>query len=802
MTTHTHPLRVVGTWVMLAITFLMGSRATAQDKSMLARADFGWNTTITAGRWCPVRVWLDGSVAPESVAGIIEISYSQDRTQNASIVVPASTTPGKLTPFDMAVCLPFDVGTVRVDFRTAKKSYSMEFVPPPTAGQTAPPTRGEQRLGQLFAGTRGLIAHRGIASIDRALSKPREVDRAPSVGNQIVTTYMAMTGEQLAEFRWRQLAATDVALDDLPPIPQAYQGLEALVIDPGKSAGIEPRVRAAILDWVASGGRLVLLATDDSGAWRQWITPRLGESITAGIPGRLPPPEEAQAVLRNQTLKVTLSTPPGNAYPAYPGYTPPTEVTFTPETPPVVPVRSEIVGRLFTLSEQALADGWRASWTVSPASGLIVQGPMGMGMVTILGVDPEAIPDTLDAAASQRLWRAALTPSVSTYLETPFSNSHARDLQVTTALNSIVSVPPLGNTVFNVILFSLIALALLLGPIDWFVLKRFRARQHSWLVALGWISIASVAGYVIPPQLRSGPPQINRMTCVDVVQTSNELTSRAAAWQDGLAGLFASGPLTVEMDESPESHVAGSWWHGIAPEEQSYYGPFVNPRRNSLNIFGPLVTPQVTSVARERQSVPVGFSMPSWSYRTLADSSAPAPPPLRATVERDGSRFKVRMSGLPGAEQIARLTLFTSVLAATPASEVEFTGERGEAIVPSGRLPEVQTSSYSYDYDRFGSQITRDLSKSTFFWTSELPGPANRSSAVLARLGSGRWAMIEIVMTAPVPSSRFLPQDYLANEKFVSTDLTTVRLLVPLGPSDATPAVEPPAPTESKEPTP
>jgi hypothetical protein len=795
MTIHTHPLRLLAVWVMIAIVAMTGGRAAAQDKSVLARADFGWNTTITAGRWCPVRVWLDGSADSDPVSGVIEISYSQDRTQNAAVVVPASTTPGKLTPIDLAVCLPFDVGSVKVTFSSGKGVRTLEFTPPPTSGQTAQPRRGEQRLGQLFAGTRGVMVHSGVGSIERSFPKPREVDRAPSVGNQIVTNYTGFSGDQLTELRWMQLAATDVSLEDLPPIPQAYQGLEALIIDPGKSSGIEPRVRGAILDWVASGGRLILLATDETGAWRQWLTPGLGEAISASVPGRLVPPAELNAVLLSEVLKVSASHATNGNLPQYRGYPQSVEVTVQSEAAPVVPLRKEIVGRVFTLSEDALAQGWSASWSTGAGSGLMVRGPMGMGVVTILGVDPEAVPDALDAQASKRLWRDALTPSIATYLATPFSDSHARDREVSTALNTIVSVPPLGNTVFNVILISLGALALLLGPIDWFVLKRFRARQHSWLVALGWVSLASVAAFVIPPRLRSGPPQINRLTSVDVVQLSNDLKARAFAWQDGLTGIFASGPLRIVIDDSSETEVAGSWWHGIAPEDDSYYGPFSEPRRNSLNIFAPLVTPQLTSVDRERQSVPVPFNMPSWSYRTLADSSVPEAPPIRATISREGERFKVRLSGLPDVGGIGRLTLFTSSDASRPQTEVDFVGEGDVPLATGATLPTFD--GLPFDYDRFGNRMPNAVPRSSQFWACELPGPSRRFGAIKARLDSGRWAMVELVLTAPVPSSRFLSQKILDRENFVSSDLTTIRLLVPIG----SPA-ESPSQTPSKEPAP
>ncbi len=773
---------------------------------MLARAEFGWNTTITAGRWCPLRVWLDGSLdGAAPVSGLIQVSFAQDRTQNVAIVVPASTTPGKLTPVDLAVCIPADVGTVTVSFITSKRDYTLEFTPPPTSGQTATPTRGEQRLGLLFGGTRGLVVHAGIGSIDRSFPKPREVDRAPSVGGQIVETYLAASGGELAELRWRQLAVTDMALEELPPIPHAYDGLEALVIDPAKSAGIDPRVRAAIMEWTAAGGRLILLATDESSAWRQWLPPAgAGEWITPSTPTRVAPPDASREALAAEITTITVSSDDSkkndpNSY-RYGGRS--KDIKYERQPPPNVPLRKEILARTFTLTKAGEAQGWSTSWPSSAGGGLIASGPMGMGMVTILGVDPETIPDTLDASASQRLWRAVLAAPLANYISTPFSNSHPRDEQISSALNSIISVPPLGNIVFIVILVSLGALALLLGPIDWFVLKRFRARQHSWLVALGWISLASVAGFLIPPRLRSGPPQINRLTAIDVLQSSNTPDARAAAWQNGLTGIFASGPLTIAPDKDPQSPIAGSWWHGIAPEDPSSYSPFSRPQNRGLSIFAPLVTPQLTSADRDRQNVPEPFTMPSWSYRTFADSSTPKAPPIRAVVTPSGSGYSVALSGLPTSDRIVSLALRVSSLKPMPPSEVSFIDATGAAISPTASIPEPRDDRI-YRYDDFGNQIPRPpADPNAPFWASDIPGPANRAAAISARLDSGRWAMVEIVLSDAIPSARFLTEQALVQEKFETSNLTSIRLLVPIAASTDSPKPQTPSAPPSKEPTP
>ncbi|MEK6703142.1 MAG: hypothetical protein AABZ53_12825 [Planctomycetota bacterium] len=79
----------------------------AGDKPpVMVKVEFGFDGAVASGRWMPVRVWLSGGEKAES--GTIMVEYRQDKTQSARIVVPASTTPGKLSAVDLAVCLPSD----------------------------------------------------------------------------------------------------------------------------------------------------------------------------------------------------------------------------------------------------------------------------------------------------------------------------------------------------------------------------------------------------------------------------------------------------------------------------------------------------------------------------------------------------------------------------------------------------------------------------------------------------------------------------------------------------------------------
>lgn len=776
---------------LLAALLAATRPARADEPNALARVDFGWGSTITAGRWTPVRVWLDGSAG--ALAGVLTIEFEQDRTQLARVLVPGSTTPGALTPVDLAVCIPSDVGQITVTYSSpGRRDERLSFAPPPTAGATATPRPGQLQLGQLYGGTRGLLAQLGVPSLERSFPKPIEIDVSPAVQGRIIEGFLGAAGDNLTQLRWMQLACASLQPDDLPAIPQAYEGLEALVLDAGRAANLPPRTRQAILTWVRAGGRLVVLSTDDSNAWRSWLPEgEDGELLARPAPARTALPASILEGVSTSTYKFFTET----ADARHPSWGPPAPLHVDTSPAPDIPLRKEAAARPVLLTPAGKAAGWRLGWPLGHDAGLYAQGPVGLGLVTILGVDPEALPEGLDQEASRRLWRRALEPSVKEYLADPFSHDEPGAAEITSALNTILGVPPLRNTVFNTVLFSLAALALLLGPVDWFVLKRFRARQHSWLVALGWISLASVAAYIVPPMLRSGPPQVNRLLVTDLVQQSNALTSRAAACNAGLTGVFASGPLDLQFDPDPNGPMAGSWWHGVAASQQDFRRIIrsANERRD-IRTISPIETPQLTSLRGDRQNIPSAIRMPSWSYRTMADSSSGAPPNLRARVTRGpGRSYKVEIAGLPEGAPVGDLSLYDSS-GPVPAAQVDFTLPGGAPIhTDAACLP--QRTQNEMSFDAYGNWRKVALRESTFHWSTQIPGALRRETALQARLDAG-WTAVQIVLGKPGPWARFVPQAALDREGFLVSGMSTIRILIPPDPADADHADPPKEPAK------
>jgi hypothetical protein len=143
----------------------------------------------------------------------------------------------------------------------------------------------------------------------------------------------------------------------------------------------------------------------------------------------------------------------------------------------------------------------------------------------------------------------------------------------------------------------------------------------------------------------------------------------------------------------------------------------------------------------------------------------------------DDRRYAVRLAGLPDNTPIGRLTLYDA-RGPVEAERVTATDDRGQPLAPTAVLPErVNPGSV---YDGFGRWTAPNLATPPFHWSATIPGPVHRDDAIQARLASGSWVLVEVVTAAPLPSARFMPQAALDRDAYVSSGLSTLRILVPL----------------------
>lgn len=301
--------------------------------------------------------------------------------------------------------------------------------------------------------------------VERARADLRMVNRGDALYAVITASVYGavdLTGESVGNGEGRQV---NWRIEDIPPMAEALAGLDVILFHDVDTGTLRPEQIAALSQWVLSGGHLIVTGGD---AWQ-----RTTAHLDSLLPGR-----------------VQGSTPLESAAALGAYLRQPSAVLDEPITAAVI-VPDESARILASSGEYPL----------------IVRGPYGAGWVDFLAVDPHAAP-LRSWTGRADLWYILIA---STGQKPSWSDgfsewSMARDATLTTGS----SVLP---TFFQLCGF-LVAYIVLIGPVNYLVLKRLNHREWAWYTIPATIVLFSLLAYQVGFNLRGNVPVINRLTVV------------------------------------------------------------------------------------------------------------------------------------------------------------------------------------------------------------------------------------------------------------------------------------------------
>jgi len=177
------------------------------------------------------------------------------------------------------------------------------------------------------------------------------------------------------------------------------------------------------------------------------------------------------------------------------------------------------------------------------------------------------------------------------------------------------------------IILTLTALAVLLGPVDYWVLKRLDRQPFTWLTSAAWIAVFTVGAYYGVQWLRAGAMELRAVTVVDGIAGGD--CARATCY----AGIFAPRSDDYQLD----GLAPNQWWSGIAPMQDEIWA---HQRESG--------TRQVGCRQADGGNLPVSLPISIWTVQSLLCEWAPKEVPFAATVERTGGRAVVEIRNLSG----------------------------------------------------------------------------------------------------------------------------------------------------------
>lgn len=392
----------------------------------------------------------------------------------------------------------------------------------------------------------------------------------------------------LGELAMGALQVGSIDGNRLPASPIGYESIDVLMLGAIDFARLDGAVQQAIADYVVAGGTLVCWPAD----------------------GPLPP---------DSPLTKLLPADVGSA----------DTVEFSPS-------QLEAMG----FGSRFGKTGWRIlephdDANVFYAAANVIPcyvAPRGHGKVILLPLRANQLQFTSETA-NQKFWRDIFT--VATSKERiqlhnkdqgrAFYNNYQQDSAVAASadfvMNLLGDVPGIDRFGFGYVAWIMVGLMVIVGPVDWFLLKWTRRQPWTIATTAGWIALVTLAAIYIGHLVRSGDLHFRTLRLVD--QIDHRVVSNTH-----VAAVYSPNTNRYDFETPPDS-----WWRPLS-SQMYYYG--------SSGMKADFAFHQSQS-----RNEPLPLRIPIWNIRFLrGDDYTTAPPMLAAELRltKKGGTHQLRGS--------------------------------------------------------------------------------------------------------------------------------------------------------------
>ena len=342
----------------------------------------------------------------------------------------------------------------------------------------------------------------------------------------------------------------------LPRIARGYDPLQVLVLNQPDFTALESEQQIAIGDWVRAGGRLVLWPSENpipaGGPLIDLLPCRVGEVTTVTLSKK--DLKDAGLADRFGKFKARVLTPTGNS------------------------ISIPLLGKSGALANR---------------------GHRGFGTVTVINFDASGLDfnSTLDA---ERFWGSIVDLSTHTKSSGSDQPQNSNGLQIqeqkrSEAAGQIIDllgdVPGVGAFGFKYVAMVLLGMMVIVGPVDWFVLKWLGRQPWTWVTTLGWIGLITTGAISIGSIFRSGDLHYRTLQVID--QAEGAVVART-----DVIGIYSPKNDDYQLDAT-----AGSWWEPISTDQFNYGGGMMK---------------SIAFQQDARSNLPGEMSINVWSLRFLS----------------------------------------------------------------------------------------------------------------------------------------------------------------------------------------
>jgi len=537
--------------VGLLLTFAAAAPAQKPERLISeVSAGFGFGagatTTLKVGHWVPIAVQID--VRNGSFRGEIELTTADADGHDATVVIPNVAVQESVNRVSQSF-----YGQIK--FGKGDLNLKIALIEIDANGRRAVVDEKTTRLGEQnrnledVRNGQELIVYSGDVGglFDlKELAKNAFAARAPVV----------------TRFRSER---------DFPTQWYGYGGIDYLVIGTGDERFLDrlhnsPERESALRTWVRQGGKLVVSVGKN---WQFVRDSFLGPMLPAQLTG---------------VDEIDLSKTPAHvAFESFADRKAPMDIRSAPKMQVVK------LDKLKTPGKTPLQHAGRP---------LVHTAPYGLGQVTLLAFDVGDNPFR-DWKGGTKFWTNLLklrAPNENEINQQQFGygNEYDESLEIN---NRMEDFPDVTVVPFHWVALLIFLYILLIGPIDYFFLKKVVKRlELTWITFPTWVVLVSAAAYYSAYLLKGDDLRLNRLELVDVDQTSNTLrgtgflcifSPRIDRYSVAYTSSLADGGQWSELPANAADLKAGSMgedqttsvssWHGIPDESTRGFGSEASP---------------------------------------------------------------------------------------------------------------------------------------------------------------------------------------------------------------------------------
>jgi len=578
------------------IILAFGVTAGAEDSPFNVDVFFGWGGCYRPVEWTPIEVEI-ASTLKKPFEGVLRISARQDELNNMNLSHYFVLTPDVPLHIPLVAKLAFaaDAADASITDRSGRQQWThrielWDYSSSAVSAITAV-SEDELLIGLVGRSRFGLgqLADKVECRSDRRSGKVYIKDKLP----------------RMLPWDWT-----------------GYASLDALILYDPDWSELSLGQLSAISQWVNNGGRLLLVLGSH---------PIAADSpLIAALPLRI-----------------------GDAK----------EINLSPDHLSLMKLESGEPQSLACWSLETLGEP-QCCWTVNEVDGnpLVMMVRAGFGRVGIVVFDPGNM-SAAHSFESERFWVYVLSNLIEA--QQKGSDSRRPDIAQERSIAIIdpsekpadqqdsygrysygISTQLAGNNAIMEYLYDiaqlrplsiwwvillLVILAVLIGPVDYLVLKRLDRLPLTWLTCAGWIALFTIGAYYGVRTLRAGDLQLRVISVSDGVASPTTGKSSPVVWSSVYAGMFAPASDDYTLNGlSPQQ-----WWSAIAPSQSQFYA-----YRQSIDLRN------VYYSQHDGGNLPFSLPVSIWTMQCLLTESPQTDMPFTAELLQSGNRVKLRVANL------------------------------------------------------------------------------------------------------------------------------------------------------------